>query len=337
MTNQKKENSYQPVGIGTIFFAMAVVTFGPAIFHRLFSGEPPKIPPPDDPLKGMATPAALAAQIHQIVPEAEKYLVFNHRLFSAASMIPPAIAIVCIALIIVLGVREKRLGTAGGFRWLVLALSIFPFCVAISADIYIFTSGMDQTRKLVVNTNTVPDAIAPGEEVTITFAYSPQINSLAACHHFKWVKITSLTAATTTGKTISLTPELLGHSGDSGDDWESVDLIRKDLAVMPSVKLLLPNDAALENSLVSGTLQAAIDYLVVYGTDRIKNSAVIDGNFMIWVSQKSHATYANKAIDLEDTDTRGALINGTCLTFALMGIFLIIRHEKKARNPEISA
>jgi hypothetical protein len=142
--------------------------------------------------------------------------------------------------------------------------------------------------------------------------YSPGVASIQQRHSFDSVRISNLTYKTATGESGPVEYRNLGGgSGESPSEWRSFN------RVLPEVRIndiyaafTLPDLPALQGSLVSGDVEAGIEYPAWVESDRpgIRNST-ITGHFSFWVANAKQAAFAAAAQKFRDWEENLALDN----------------------------
>ncbi len=314
-------------GIGKMFFILFCVTLGPLIIRYLLTAlfsSSTVIPPAEDVLKSASSPAALARRIAQAVSIGRSQLAEHGRQELIAQIVVPTMAGLIVLLNIVLWVHSRRSGKGAPTWPLVLFATILPFTVTL---ITLHDTGLGSFAfvELLSNDNTEPHAVSPHQQVTVGFDSVPPVNSIETRHHFQSLRVSKLTAATASGSSIELTPEVLRESGESPDNWTSFSRATPEWRIRPSVTLMLPDNDALCNSVVSGELEATLESPGWSGNDVITRVTPITGSFRFWVSSRDEVDFAASVANLQAGGRSNGVTIGFLLSFLAMTVCLAIR------------
>lgn len=324
--------------IGALFFFLAAATFGPFLVYQwmhLADAKEVHQLPVTDPLKGTPTPAALVSLVDgRILAETPKLMPVKS-LFLAVSTITIATGVICAVFLVFAAIREKRDRKPKWHRQLLATATMVPVLVMIAGPLYVRNADNDvqETVKLITNQNTSPGIVAPNDKVAVNVDYSPAIYGFdGGVHHFSSLNVSDVWATTASGSRFQVTPVVTGDSGHTLDRTAMgvMQAARGHEAVIPTVTLQLPDDKALADTLLTGKVDATIEY--ISGTSAPPmvpsfSTTAIAGQFRFWISGQKDTQFATRAQDLTDVSP-GAISVFMGIFFALfIAVYYSVRDE----------
>jgi hypothetical protein len=195
----------------------------------------------------------------------------------------------------------------------------------LTFTIIVLTKHEFQSRRLRLlcgNQNTEPSVIQPGGTVRARIEYSPGIKSIRGLHSFDSVRINNLTYKSSTGETgIVNYGSLRGGSGTSPSEWQDFNRMLPEVRVnYIYIQFSLPDQTGLQDALVSGDVEAELEYPAWVQSDRSgTRTASIAGHISFWVADKRQAEFETATQKFQEWEENPTLDNISLYSLLVAG------------------